>query len=144
MTHWWKEEAVRWNSLVQQDRRLPATRLHGDDNARKERHALDPGRTETVADKGKADACLIEQYGLLLTNGSTRVKRKPCKEASIPVHGSPAIIPTTFPYSQATLGREEHGQCLGENGLSVRAIRGGWYVLGPMLGARDASKIRLL
>jgi len=55
-------------------------RLHGDDSASKERHAPDPGRTEQVADKGQADACLIEQYGLLLTNGSTRVKRKPCRD----------------------------------------------------------------
>jgi len=55
------------------------TRLPGDDSARKGRHAPDPRRTEQDADKGEADACLIEQYGLLLTNGLTRVKRKPCR-----------------------------------------------------------------
>jgi len=75
---------MEWYTLLPVKRRSRArgvqfrARLHGDDNARKERHAPDPGRTEKVADEGKADACLIEQYGLLLINGSTRAKRKLC------------------------------------------------------------------
>jgi len=60
---------VRWDSLVQQDRRLPIAWLYGDDSARKERHAPDPGRTEQDADKDEAATCLIERYALLLTNG---------------------------------------------------------------------------
>jgi len=80
-----KSRTVEWYALLPVEGGSRArgvqfrARLHGDNNARKERHAPDPGRTEQDADKGKAGACLIEQYGLLLTNGSTRAKRKPCR-----------------------------------------------------------------
>jgi len=47
-------------------------RLHGDDNARKERHAPDPGRTEKVADKGKANAYLL----LMIPVTNTRTVRR--------------------------------------------------------------------
>ncbi len=54
-------------------------RLHGDDNARKERHAPNPGQAEH-ADKGTADACLPQQYALVVTSGWIRAKKKPCRD----------------------------------------------------------------
>jgi len=81
-----KSRTVEWYALLPVEGGSRArgvqfrARLHGDNNARKGRHTPNPGRTEKVADEGKADACLIEQYGLLLTNGSTRVKKKPCRD----------------------------------------------------------------